>query len=805
MSLHLENSLLEVLGADKSAVYLCIPPQTSLKLYSRSGIPETGKLLNTTIPESVNLVFQQATELYIPAETSPDNPNQHPFDPSIPVRSSLLLPLISGENTIGVLVLGSFRPAAFTEEHMIAGRMLLNLANSVLNSISQESHFVSGNTILPAQIHFTKKGKTDLDYQLIVQESPEVIVIMDKDLQIVEWNSEAETVFGFRKQEMIGRPGGNVLLLHDILQASGIVNGSAEYQSQQRKHFETVGYRKNREEFPVDAAVSLLKQKEENYYCFYIRDISLENKNKSELESATSRLKTLIHNLEAGILMEDENRRIALINKYFCNIFKIPVEPEMMLGIDCTRAADQSGHMFGDPEDFSQRIIHIISEKKPVIGEELELPNGVYFERDYLPVFSGDKFIGHLWQYRDITSRKQVESSLKSAMIAAESASNAKSRFLANMSHEIRTPLNAIVGMIRLFNDTELSGNQQKLLQNLNVSSGNLLSIINDILDFSKIESGQMDLDKTDFDLRELLQQVVDSIEYKAAEKKIALKLNIDPSIEGLVIGDASRLHQVLNNLVCNAVKFTLEGRVELRCTLIKSDSKIHAIEFCVEDTGIGINSDNLGKIFESFQQEDESITRLYGGTGLGLAISSQLVRLMGGSLNVSSTKGVGSKFFFTLDMPVGSPVLPKELPFSVPELFNLNEIRILLVEDNKFNQFIAKALLDKWGAETVIAENGRLAIDILKDSSFDLVLMDLQMPVMDGITAAGIIRNKLDLDTPILALTANVVKGVAEKCEAAGMNGYISKPFDPDDFYQRILMVLKNKILQIVAKSNKT
>lgn len=807
MSLHLENSLLELLGANKSAVYLCIPPQTAPKLFSRSGIPETGILINNSIPESVNLVFQQCEELYLSAEKSSNETNQHPFDPSIPVCSSLLLPLISGEKAIGVVVLGSFSPDAFNEEHLLIARMLVNLANSVLNTIPQDIHTQAGETVPHIQKPPHSKSKTDLDYKLIVQEGPEAIAIMDMDLRIVEWNNEAENVFGFRKQEMLGQQGGNVLLLHDVRLASGnaIDSGSVSGLAMQRKHFETVGFRKNREEFPVDMAVSLFQFNGENYFSFNIRDISEEKRNKSELESATSRLKTLIYNLEAGILMEDENRRIALINKYFCNLFKIPVEPEMMLGIDCTRAADQSGHMFGDPEDFSQKIIHIISEKKPVIGEELELPNGVFFERDYLPIFSGDKFIGHLWQYRDITNRKLVERSLKSAMVAAESASNAKSRFLANMSHEIRTPLNAIVGMIRLLCDTELSESQQKLLHNLNVSSGSLLSIINDILDFSKIESGQMDLDNSDFDLRELLQQVVDSMEYKAAEKKIALNLFIDPSIESLVIGDASRLHQVLNNLTSNAIKFTLEGRVDLRCELLKSDGKSYTVEFSVEDTGIGVNPDNIGKIFESFQQEDESITRMYGGTGLGLAISNQLVRLMGGSLKVSSTKGIGSKFYFSLDFAKGSTVLPEQLPFTIPEMFNLSEIRILLVEDNKFNQFIAKALLDKWGADTVIAENGRVAVDILKEATFDLVLMDLQMPVMDGITAAGIIRNKLEMDIPILALTANVVKGIVEKCEAAGMNGYISKPFDPDDFYQKILSVLKNKILQLVTKSNKT
>lgn len=375
---------------------------------------------------------------------------------------------------------------------------------------------------------------------------------------------------------------------------------------------------------------------------------------------------------------------------------------------------------------------------------------------------------------------------------AARSADITKATFLANISHEIRTPLNAIMGMIRLLHETSLDEHQLKLIENMHSASDSLLTVINDILEFSSLDSGQIDLVNTDFSIHELFRRVYDANEYKAGIKNITLHYSVGPEIPEFFCGDHVRLLQILNYLVGNAIKFTQVGKVEFHCRLTGSVNGKSSVMFAVEDTGIGIDAENLERIFNSFQQEDDSMTRTYGGTGLGLAISKQLVELMGGALHAESAKNQGSKFYFTLDLEKGQStnLEPKPEPM-VTQAPSLRGIRVLLVEDNIFNQLIVEAILDKWGAACRIAEDGQKAVDMVGIEKFDLILMDIQMPVMDGFTASTFIRNNLKIHTPILALTASVVKGVIEPFEKAGMQGYISKPFEEEELYAKIRSVL--------------
>jgi len=507
------------------------------------------------------------------------------------------------------------------------------------------------------------------------------------------------------------------------------------------------------------------------------------------LAAITIRLETLIKNLQSGILVEDQDRRIALINKRFCDMFGIPVEPDLLLGSDCSDSAEQSKGMFTNPEYFVSRIDEILKEKKTVTGEELELNSGLIFERDYIPIFMEGQFLGNLWQYRDITARVSIEKDLRKAMADAQSANLAKSTFLANMSHEIRTPLNAVIGLSRLMRDTNLNTEQKILNDKLLISGENLLGIINEILDFSKIEAGKVELENIPFNLKAVLGKVYSFLSHAAEEKTISINASMDVPFKRAVLGDPIRLQQVLTNLVNNAIKFTSDGRVDLSCKLVKKSMGKATFLFAVTDTGIGIGEENLKTIFEKFKQEDESVTRVYGGTGLGLAISRQLVGLMGGELEVESEKGRGSRFFFTLEFATTYAAMLREAHWKIainPE--KLRGKNILVVEDNKINQFIVRSILEKWNIVTDLASNGKEAIEILKLQKFDLVLMDMQMPVMDGCRATQVIRKELHISTPVIALTAYATKDAIAQALDSGMDGYMTKPFEEETLFSQLL-----------------
>jgi len=518
-------------------------------------------------------------------------------------------------------------------------------------------------------------------------------------------------------------------------------------------------------------------------------NVTDRKRNEEALRNREAYLKAIFNNVPYLMWLKDTDGKFLAVNQPFVQEFGI-TDVESTIGKTVRDLWPQNLAKHFHEQD--KEVMHTLEQK--TVEEKIDINStNKWFEIFRAPILDKNGIIlGTTGIARDISNRKKTDRELRMAIESAEAANNAKSRFLANMSHEIRTPLNAIIGMINMLDETHLNEPQKKLLRNLNISSENLFHIITDILDFSKIESGQITLENADFNLGEIIQRVYNSQEYKAEEKNIKLQYTIDPTIPPFLTGDAVRLQQVLINLVNNAIKFTGEGKVELCCTLQTSVNGINKVKFCVVDTGIGINSESLDKIFESFQQEDESITRNYGGTGLGLAISKQLVGLMGGTIEVESAKETGSNFYFIINLPSGkNSASEMNLESTKPVPGMLEGVKILLVEDNKFNQIIAHALLEKWLTTVKIAENGERAVEILKTETFDIILMDLQMPVMDGLTAAGIIRREMHITTPILALTANVLKGVIEKCLETGMNGYVSKPFVPDAIYAKIAEIL--------------
>lgn len=362
-----------------------------------------------------------------------------------------------------------------------------------------------------------------------------------------------------------------------------------------------------------------------------------------------------------------------------------------------------------------------------------------------------------------------------------------KVQFLANMSHEVRTPMNAIIGFTDLLNDAELNDEQRSFLGAIKTSSENLLVIINDILDFSKISSGKLRLEFVTVDINSLISDAIYSFLFQAKSKNISLNYEIDSKISSLLLGDPVRLQQILNNLLSNAVKFTESGRVDLYCRVLKDSNESQSLEFKVSDTGIGIEEDKLDFIFENFSQENESVTRRFGGTGLGLAISKQLVELFHGELLVESEKGKGTIFTVIIELNKSSAIISKTIDIQVNEQHSFEGSSILIVEDNEFNQLLVKSILADKNVKISCVSNGLEALEILNNQKFDIILMDIQMPVMDGIETTQKIRKELKLDVPIIALTANALKDDQKKYLNAGMDSYISKPFDQQELLRVI------------------
>lgn len=382
--------------------------------------------------------------------------------------------------------------------------------------------------------------------------------------------------------------------------------------------------------------------------------------------------------------------------------------------------------------------------------------------------------------------KKEAEAALVKAKMVAEHSAKAKSNFLSVMSHEIRSPLNAIIGFIHLLSSEEYLPEQEEYIHAINVSSANLLSLINDILDFSRIDEGRIEFNATRFDLRDLVEKIKVSNSFAANERGNELSVVYGSDLPGFVKCDEVRLTQILNNLVSNAVKFTHRGKVTIEVTKLGETLHTEMIHFVVRDTGIGIAPQSQDRIFERFTQANSDIDRRYGGSGLGLAIVKKLLQMQGSDIHLESELGNGSVFSFSLAVQKDHQQELVSEHFLEEVHVDLTGIHILLVEDMPFNQMMANAMLKQWNASVDIADNGRVAVDLCRQKKYDLVLMDLQMPVMDGISAVKEIRC-FDRDLPVIALTASASVEMQEEIRQSGFNEYVSKPFTPSNLYIKI------------------
>ncbi|EHQ30519.1 PAS domain-containing hybrid sensor histidine kinase/response regulator [Mucilaginibacter paludis] len=415
-----------------------------------------------------------------------------------------------------------------------------------------------------------------------------------------------------------------------------------------------------------------------------------------------------------------------------------------------------------------------------------------WFRWEIRPWFETDKEIGGIIMFTEIiTDRKLAEQALIQAKEQAENAASAKTQFLSTMSHEIRTPMNAVIGFTHLLLQNPRE-DQVEYLKILKFSGENLLVLINDILDFSKIEAGKLEFEHVDFNLKDLVRNIRAAMQQRAIEKGIQLKLLVDEDLPQAVIGDPVRLGQILSNLISNALKFTSVGKVVVSASLVSRNNEYTIVSFEVKDTGIGIPTEKQQAIFESFTQASSDTTRKYGGTGLGLTITKRLLEMQGSAIQLDSEPGKGSTFSFNLQFK-NSELQPEALNVIQPPGIqgSLKGIRILLAEDNQINVLLARQFLKQWDVECDVAENGLMAVELAQSNLYDVILMDLQMPEMDGYTAAEQIRNLQPAERfrklPIIALTASAMLDNKDKAFVVGMNDYISKPFNPDELYRKI------------------
>jgi len=450
-----------------------------------------------------------------------------------------------------------------------------------------------------------------------------------------------------------------------------------------------------------------------------------------------------------------------------------------------------SEHAFNISEQEYREVTQHLHEQHEITQQSiLQLKEAIKsLAPDALSAIDDDEnnlisIIGFLQE--QILKAKELELALIQSKEFAEKAANAKSDFLSVMSHEIRTPLNAIIGYIHLLQNEDPLPSQVDFLRILQISADNLLSLINDVLDFSKIEEGKIVFSERDIDIRQLVNNIKMANRIRAEEKGNMLKVMFDDDVPPFIIGDDIRLMQVLNNLVSNALKFTHNGRVVIEVQLKAQTAKDVTLHFAVIDTGVGISKDKQQMIFERFTQENSNITREYGGSGLGLSIIKMLLNLQHSEILVDSEPGKGSNFHFDLKFN-RSLVTKREEKRNDDVKPDLKGISILLVEDVEFNVILAHKILTNWNAKVTVAENGAVAVEKVRNNNYDVILMDLQMPVMDGLTSAREIR-KFNTHTPIIAQTASTSNDIQELVYECGMNDYVSKPLNPRYLYPTIL-----------------
>lgn len=644
----------------------------------------------------------------------------------------------------------------------------------------------------------------------IINAALDCIISMDSNGKIVQFNPAAEKTFGYKSQEVLGKEMGELFMPPDVRERqrrSFQKFQSSGTGSMMGQRLDVPAFRKDGTEFIAEMATQGVTQGGKFVFTVFLRDITdrkLAEEQRDEFEEMLQRerdlLLTLIDNLPDYIFAKDLKGQYTTVNKTLLRDLGAQTRDEVIGKNDY----DYWPQELADEYYVGDQMVITSGELLPNREEESIDHEG--HKRWLLTTKAplrdrNGKVEGLVGICRDITERKRAEVELKEAKEAAESANRSKSDFLANMSHEIRTPMNGIIGMTELLLSTQLSVEQNDYLAMVKDSADALLRLLNDILDFSKIEAGKLELDATNFGLRDCVGKTAQTLGVRAADKGIELHCRIDPALPDNLIGDTGRLRQIIVNLAGNAIKFTDIGEVVIDVTEESHTKEQVCLHFSVKDTGIGISPEQQGAVFGAFQQADTSITRKFGGTGLGLAISSQLVEMMGGRIWLESEVDQGTTFHFTSVFKIGSEFAARP---SI-EMAALVGLPALIVDDNRTNRRILEEILTNWKLKPDVADSGEAALVKLRQAAtsgtpYQLALLDCMMPGMDGFELAKRIREDTELNECIMIMISSGVRPRdAERCRELGIAGHMSKPFVQSELLKTILAAVGESVVDSV------
>jgi PAS domain S-box-containing protein len=660
----------------------------------------------------------------------------------------------------------------------------------------------------------------------ILDTALDAFIEVDSQFLVTDWNAQAERSFGWARSEIIGKELAHIVgpphqdrTREDLRQV--LLDGGQDPLCSHQ--LEAVAVHRDGHQFPLELSVSCIQWGQDLRLAIFARDLTQRRQREEQFFESQQRYRAILDGIEDGYHETDLKGNYVFVNAAFLRIYGSVREHQASMNLRQFGTAEETvGTNFREytPPESVKEVVGLYHQLyktgQPTTHDfnftlglrKFFIEQSISFKKD-----REGKTIGFRVLSRDCTERKLREEELakakevveaakqvaEEAKMVAENANRAKSAFLANMSHEIRTPMNAIMGMTELVLATDLTSEQREFLSMAKSAADSLLVILNDILDYSKIEAGKVTLDPAPFNLSGIVADSIKILAPAAQKKGVELAFCIELDVPLALVGDSTRLRQVMINLISNAIKFTENGEVSIHVELEEPCEAFPKLHFSVRDTGIGIPTEKQRKLFQAFEQADTSTARQYGGTGLGLAISSRIVHLMGGQIWLESVPGIGSTFHFTVQLPL-APGPAEGMrsedsakvsgPPSAKSEHSETGLRILLAEDNLINQRLAMAMLGKMGHQVTSVSNGVEVMANLGGHQFDLVLMDVQMPEMDGFETTSRIRHQertTGAHIPIIAMTANAMAGDREICINSGMDDYISKPINRKDLEQVI------------------